>query len=417
MTTQLDTDATGSGESFDPMRQFQEVAGDVRDPYPMLHGLREAGAVLNMTIGAEAGQKVDPRAPKMPPVYTVTTYEMVHRVLNDNETYSSKGYEVFMGPVLGHTILEMDAPEHPRHRALVASAFRPRVVEQWRTELIERTVHEMLDKVVAEGKADLVAALTFPLPIKVILRILGLPDSDWPKFHTWSMELISVTQDWERAIAASGKLADYFKKVIEERRREPRDDLISRLVEAEVDGHTLSDDEIYPFLRLLLPAGAETTYRSTSNLLYGLLTHPEMLDAVRKDRSLLPQAIEEGLRWEPPLLFIQRQATREVELGGETIPEGAMVAIVLGAANRDPARWPDPDEFDIYREPRQHIAFGAGPHLCLGTHLARMETKAMINGILDRLPNLRLDPEADDPHIHGLTFRSPSSLPVLFDPS
>jgi len=171
---------------------------------------------------------------------------------------------------------------------------------------------------------------------------------------------------------------------------------------------------------LLLPAGAETTYRSSGNLLYGLLTHTDQFDAVRNDRSLIPQAIEEGLRWEPPLLFIMRTAKTDTKLGDIEIPAGANMGVAIGAANRDPDRYPDPDTFDIYRDARQHIAFGAGPHICLGQHLARLETRIALESVFDKLPNLRLDPDAmatEDPHIHGLTFRSPTSLPVLFDPS
>jgi cytochrome P450 len=251
----------------------------------------------------------------------------------------------------------------------------------------------------------------------VIARILGLPEADWPRFVRLSTELIAVMRNWDRALAASRELRGYFADIITERRRNTRDDLVSQLVRAEVDGHQLSDDEIYPFLLLLLPAGAETTYRSSSNLLFGLLTHPDQLDAVRADRSLVPQAIEEALRWETPLLTVARVATEDVELGGVKIPEGGFVAVSLGAANRDPGRYSDPDAFDIFRDAKQHISFGDGPHRCLGMHLARLETSVLLNAVLDRLPNLRLDPAAEDPHIHGLIFRSPPDLPVQFDPA
>jgi cytochrome P450 len=205
--------------------------------------------------------------------------------------------------------------------------------------------------------------------------------------------------------------------VLDDRRRSPRDDLVSELVRAEIDGDVLADEEIYSFLMLLLPAGVETTYRSTGNLLHLLLTHPDQLEAVRADRSLLPQAIEEGLRMEPPLLLTSRLAIRDGELGGVPVKAGAFVTPMLGAANRDPRRYPEPDRFDIFRDPKQHISFGNGPHMCLGMHLARMETRIAIDALLD-LPNLRRDPEAwarDDAHIHGQIFRSPTSLPVLFD--
>lgn len=405
-------------ESYDPVEQFSQVAGDVRDPYPYLAEQREKQPVVKVMVGEAMGQKIDRNAPRLPQVFTVFSRALVQEVLADNERFSSSGYRIVMGPVMGHTILEMDAPEHPRHRTLVAKAFRQRVLDRWSDTVVQRTVDDLVDRFAGQGRADLVRRLTFPFPVQVIARILGLPEHDWPQFQRWSIELISVAQNWERGLAASRALREYFAVVVAQRRAGPRDDLISQLVTAEVDGHVLDDEEIFSFLRLLLPAGAETTYRSSGNLLFGLLTHPEQLEAVRADRSLLPQAIEEGLRWEPPLLFIQREAARDLSLGGVDVPAGALVAVCLGAANRDPAYVAgDPDAFDIFRDARQHISFGSGPHMCLGMHLARLETRVLLDSVLDRLPNLRLDPAADDPHIHGLTFRSPTALPVLFDPA
>ena len=168
-------------------------------------------------------------------------------------------------------------------------------------------------------------------------------------------------------------------------------------------------------MRFLLEAGAETTYRSTSNLLFGLLSQPETLAEVCADRSLVPQAIEEALRWEPPLTGIFRGATVDTEVAGIKIPAGAVVAVNVGAANRDESRWDRPDVFDIHRASVPHIAFGYGPHVCLGMHLARVETSIALNAVLDRLPNVRFDPSAEDIHISGSTFRSPRALPVLFD--
>jgi cytochrome P450 len=188
-------------------------------------------------------------------------------------------------------------------------------------------------------------------------------------------------------------------------------------VTAEIDGESLSDEAIYSFLRLLLPAGAETTYRSSGNLLYLLLTHTDQLDAVLHDRSLLPQAIEEALRFEPPLLTINRTTTCEVELGGVTLPAGESITPNLGSANHDETRWENPEVFDIFRSAIPHIAFAHGPHMCLGMHLARLETRALVNRVLDRLPDLALDPGDRDPHILGQIFRSPNCLPVTFTPT
>jgi cytochrome P450 len=278
-------------------------------------------------------------------------------------------------------------------------------------------VDELIGAFAGDGHADLIPQLTFPFPVRVIARILGLPEADWPRFLRLSTELIGVMRNWDRAVAAGQQLRGYFGEIIADRRRHTRDDLVSQLIEAEVDGRRLDDDEIYPFLLLLLPAGAETTYRSSSNLLFGLLSHPDQLDAVRADRDLVPQAIEEALRWETPVLSVARAAAEDVELGGERIRSGALVAVSLGAANRDPGRYPDPDAFDIFRADKQHMSFGDGAHKCLGMHLARLEMRILLNAVLDRLPGLRLDPAAEDPHIHGLLFRSPPNLPVRFDPA
>jgi cytochrome P450 len=267
---------------------------------------------------------------------------------------------------------------------------------------------------VHDGRADLVRQLLFPFPLAVIAALLGLPDEDLPRFHRLAVELIGVTVDFDRAIRASVELKEYFGGILEQRRSAPRNDMISVLATAEQDGQRLEDEDIYAFCRLLLPAGAETTYRSSSNLLFGLLSDPAQLDAVREHRELLPQTIEEGIRWEPPLLIISRTATRDTEVCGVAIPEGATVICNMGSANHDEQRWVDPDRFDIHRPRRPHIGFAHGPHLCLGLHLARMETAVVMHRLLDRLPDLRLDPSAPQPFITGTMFRAPPHLDVVW---
>jgi cytochrome P450 len=401
------------------MRQFAELAGDVRDPYPMLAGIRSDSPVLEVHFGTGSGRmsRLDPKAPGVPSLFTVTSHELAQRVLTDNVRFSSAGYATTIGQVMGRSILQMDPPGHLGHRALVARAFRARVLDQWSDAVIGATISELIDAFAADGCADLIPQLMFPFPVRVIARILGLPESDWPRFLRLSTELIAVMRNWDRAVAAGRELRGYFAGLIADRRRHTREDLVSQLIEAEVGGRRLSDDEIYPFLLLLLPAGAETTYRSSANMLFGLLSDPGLLHAVRADRDLLPQVIEEALRWETPLLTVARTAAEDVELGGVRIPGGGFAAVSLGAANRDPARYPHPDTFDIFRPDKQHISFGDGAHKCLGMHLARLEMRVLLNAVLDRLPHLRLDPSADDPHIHGLVFRSPPNLPVRFDPA
>jgi cytochrome P450 len=407
-------------DEYDPFAVFDEAAGvgQVRDPHPTFHELREQCPVhvgpLHERFGIEMNLDpafVDPsRVP-----HAVLTFDGVQQVLKDGETFSSSGYADSMGLVMGHSILEMDEPEHHRYRSLIQQAFTRKAMERWETDLVRPIVHGLVDDFAERGSADLVRELLWPFPVHVIAGMLGLPRDDLPRFHRKAVELISIGTQIERGLEASQWLYDYFAAVIDQRRAEPRGDVISVLAGAELDGQRLTDEEIIAFLRLLLPAGAETTYRSSSNLMFGLLSNPAQLAALRDDRGVMPQAIEEGLRWEPPLTGIGRTATRDVEVEGVTIPTGAPIQVEMGAANRDPSRWERPDEFDIFRDQQPHMSFAFGPHMCLGMHLARMETTVAVNAVLDRLPNVRLDPDADDPHISGLMFRAPATLPVLFD--
>jgi cytochrome P450 len=320
-----------------------------------------------------------------------------------------------MGLVMGRTILEMDEPEHARYRGLLQKAFSKRALDRWEGELVRPVVSDLIDRFAGRGRADLVRELTFPFPVSVIAGMIGLDEDDYALFHRLAVELISITIDPLRGLRASQGLRDLFARVLAERRRDPRDDLMTVLAQAELDGTRLDDEAIHAFLRLLAPAGAETTYRSSSNLLFGLLTHPDQLEALRSDRSLMSQAIEEGLRWEAPLTAIMRTATRDVTIGDVTIPAGGLVSVNLAAANRDETRYERPDEFDVRRPQKPHMAFAFGAHRCLGMHLARMETSVALNALLDRLQELRLDPAADDVHVTGLTFRSPVALLVLFE--
>jgi cytochrome P450 len=402
------TEPTESVAPFDPFELQDTILGDVRDPFPALAAARRRGAVVAgpPDLFDDDGFEIAPDAPS----FTAYSHEAVTIILRDQEAFSSS----ILADVVGNTILQMSGDEHRCHRALVSSAFRNKALARWEDELVQVVVDELIDRFADAGRAELVRELTFDFPVQVIARILGLPGRDYAMFQRWSIEMLSGIVNWERGQAAARALDAYFAGVLADRRREPRDDLISDLSVAEFDGHTLRDEEIFAFLRLLLPAGIETTYRSSGNLLYALLTHPDQLAAVSGDRSLVQRAIEEGLRWEPPILFLLRNAVQEVEVCGTKIPEGAIVNVCVGAANRDDARYDDPDGFDIFRPPHQHVSFGWGPHMCLGMHLARMETTVAMNAMLDRLPDLRLDPEFEPPFVQGTAFRSPPALHVRF---
>jgi len=412
-----DDERHDGAEERDPFAAFDQAAGAgvVRDPYPIFAEMRRECPVHKGNFGQRFGLPEPESMMSQVGYYTALSYEAVQQVLLDGETFSSSGYAPTVGMLMGHSILEMDEPEHGRYRALIQQAFGLKVMEHWETAIVAPIVNALIDRFAARGRAELVRELTLPFPIQVIAAMLGLPQADLPRFHRWAVELISITVDIGRGIEASQKLRDYFAGVLAERRVEPRDDVISVLAHAELDGQRLTDEEIFAFLRLLLPAGAETTYRSSSTLLFGLLTRPEQLAALRTDRGLMKRAIEEGLRWEPPLTGIARLAMRDCQLAGVPIPAGAVVSVCLGAANHDETRWERPDEFDLFREQKPHMAFAYGAHTCLGMHLARMETRVMMNALLDRLADLRLDPSAEDVHITGLGFRAPRALPVLFD--
>lgn len=398
-------------ELFDPCGDVAIPGGaDTADPYPGFAEARVTSPVTN--VGRVFGEgKTD--------TYFVVTYDDVDRILRDEKTFSARPSGESMREVMGWTILGMDGEEHLRHRSLVAMAFRPKLVNKWDSELIRPLVHELVGKFAPHGRAELIRELFLTYPIQVIARILGLPAEDGPKFENWAVWIIASTVDPAKGASASKALRDYLLPVLAERRANPGDDVISQLVTAELDGERLSDEEILPFLLLLMPAAGETTYRATGNLLWALLTHPEQLEAVRRDRSLLRPAIEEALRWEPPLLILAREATVDTEIAGVPIPKGSHVAISQGAANRDPKFAADPDTYDIHRGIRAHLSFGNGPHICLGMHLARLEMSVVADALLD-LPNLRLDPDAmnsaEPPSIRGMAFRSPTSLPVVFDP-
>ncbi len=403
----------------DPFEEMDQAygAGIVRDPYPVFAEARRESPVYRGTPHDLVGLPLGDEGEDAAPVFTALTHDAVSEVLRDGARFSSTVYDRTMGIVMGHNILSMDEPEHGTYRGLLQSAFTSKALARWQQDLIDPVVTAHIDRFAARGSADLRRELAFPFPITVIAGMLGMPEADLEPFHRWATELISIGFDWERGLRASADLGEYFSGIISERRGRPGDDLVSVLTRAEIEGKALTDDEIIAFLRLLLPAGAETTYRSFSNLVFALLTHRDQLEAVLADRSLIPQAIDEALRWEPPITGIIRVSMCDTELAGVKIPKDAMISVSLAAANRDPSRYEDPDRFDIFRTQRQNIAFGFGAHRCMGMHLARIESEVALDALLDRLEGLRLDPDAEDVHITGFVFRTPTSLPVLFTPA
>jgi cytochrome P450 len=399
---------TGAANEFDPGELQGGLLMEVENVHERLRDARSRNRVMVGSPFAETSSGI------MESGVTVLGYDECQTVLTHPDTYSSSIYSQVMGPVMGRTLLELEGAAHRAARALVSPSFRAALLDRWRNELVEVVVHELIDSFAQRGRAELARDFTFAFPVQVIARIMGLPRQDYPRFQRLSIELLNVVYNWDCGIAASAALTAYFNEILVERRRNPQDDLITMLSQSEIDGTRLSDDEIFAFLLLILPAGVETTYRASGNLLVALLTEPERLDAVRTEPGIMPGAFEEGLRWEPPITTVMRVAAHDCELSGVAIPAGTNISVSVAAANRDPRRYPDPDRFDPARKNIAHLTFGGGPHLCLGMHLARMEAVVAINALLDRLPDLRLDPSAPPPHVTGMAFRSPAALPVEF---
>lgn len=390
-----------------------ETPIDLRDPYPMFERRRREGGVFR---GSVMDWSKTPDSMKPDNLYAAVSFDAVNRVFRDGKVFNSQIYDSTIGLFIGPTILAMEGKKHWEHRNLVSAAFKTRSLARWEPEIVRPVVNGLIDEFIESGEADLVRDFTFEFPTRVIAKLLGLPEEDLPWFRKRAVELISYTINYKRAFEASAALKDYFLDQIEKRRSAPTEDIVGDLVSAEIDGEKLTDEAIFSFLRLLLPAGLETTYRSSGNLLYLLLAHREQFEAVVTDHELIGPAIEEGLRYETPLTTVQRFATEDTEVEGVPIPAGSVIDVCIGSANRDGQRWERSEEFDIFRNRLPHISFAAGEHTCMGLHLARMETRVAVETLLTRLSDIQLVTDAD-PHIHGQPFRSPTALPVTFTPS
>ena len=386
---------------------------DLRDPYPMFARRRCEGGVF---LGSVMDWSKAPQSMVPQNLYAAVSFDAVNRVFRDSKAFNSQIYDSTIGLFIGPTILAMEGKPHWEHRNLVSAAFKTRSLARWEPEIVRPVVNELIDEFIDSGEADLVRDFTVEFPTRVISKLLGLPAEDLPWFRKRAVQLISYNVKYKQAFEASAALKDYFLEQIEKRRSAPTEDIIGDLVSAEIDGEKLSDEAIFSFLRLLLPAGLETTYRSSGNLLYLLLAHRGQFEAVAADHELIGQAIEEGLRYETPLTTVQRFATEDTEVAGVPIPAGSVIDVCIGSANRDEQRWERAEEFDIFRKRLPHISFAAGEHTCMGLHLARMETRVAVETLLTRLSDIQLVTD-DDPHIHGQPFRSPTAIPVTFSPA
>ena len=325
--------------------------------------------------------------------------------------------------LLSHHMLNLDEPDHTRLRTLVNQAFTARMVEQLQGR-VQAIAEDLLDRVAGRGAMDLIEEYAFPLPIIVIAELLGIPPRDRNRFRTWSSALVTPTADAERTarkLAKSGQLMEdfitYLRAIFDARRRAPGADLISSLLQAEEAGDVLSEEELYAMVLLLVVVGHETSVNLIGNGVLALLQHPDQLQRLQADPALLPDAVEEMLRYDCPVERApMRYAAEDVVLGGVTIRRGDAVSVVLGAANRDPGQFAAPDRFDIGRSPNRHLAFGLGIHYCLGAPLARLEGRVAVGALLQRLPGLRLAIPASElrwrshPIMRGLR-----RLPVVWD--
>jgi cytochrome P450 len=319
--------------------------------------------------------------------------------------------------VLGRNLQCMRGEEHKRNRALVSPAFRQRLMPGLVEPLLGPVAHELIDRFEASGEADLVADFTKRYPFIVINRLLGLPVHSEDEVRRWALTMLDIQQEHQAAMKASHEFMAFVDPFLQQRRTDPGDDLLSTLATTEVEGERLTDEEIFNFLRLLFPAGADTTYLGLGNTLHSLLTNPEQLAIVQSDLAEHARwAAEEGIRLDPPTAWIPRRSPADVTWHGIDVPAGTSVMFGVMSANRDPLVYEDPDEFRVERRPGLVTTFGFGTHFCLGAHLARAELDTALQVLLSRLPGLRLrttDGVRITGTIHHL-LRGPTSLPVAF---
>lgn len=363
--------------------------------------------------------------------YLISRFEDLRRIFRD-PIFTTDHYAQSMEPIYGRTILQMSGHEHAVRRALVTPAFRGSLFQERYRAVIERNAGELIDSFRHTGRVDIVAEFARVFPVNVIADMLGFDKADHPRFQKWYAAIVDCfgNLSGDPEIAAGGvrtreELGEYIFPVIRDRREHPREDLLSDLCAAEVDGTTMSDEDIRAFASLLLVAGGETTDKAIGSLFHNLATHPEQLAAIRADRSLIPAALAETLRLTPPVQIIQRQVSEDVEIAGGRVTAGNIVTCLIGSANRDPRAFRNPDDFDIRRTDlstktaftaaADHLAFSLGRHFCLGAMLSLAEVEVATNQLLDAMPDMRLA-EGATVGEQGVFVRGVPTLPLEFTP-
>ncbi|HEV3444547.1 MAG TPA: cytochrome P450 [Gemmataceae bacterium] len=381
-----------------------------RNPYPAYDQMRSSAPVF-----------------RLPPfdLWLILDFEGAKRVLVDHDVFSSDLSHAHGNGNPGEWFIFFDPPRHTKLRALISKAFTPRVVANLEPRIRELS-RQLLDQTIERGEMDLAEDFSVPLPMRVIAEMLGVPAADWPRYKRWSDVILTLANTFSRDEEAARTIEEYravtaemralLPDLIAQRRAAHQDDLLTRLVAAEVDGERLTQAEILGFLQLLLVGGQETTANLLNNAVLCFLENPDQLARLRAAPDLLPSAIEEVLRYRAPVQWMPRATRRDVEMHGQVIPAGKLVLPMIGSANRDPKQFRDAGRFDITREPNQHVAFGHGIHSCLGAPLARLEARIALADFLERVKGFAL--ASDEPweprkalHVHG-----PSRLPIRFTP-
>jgi cytochrome P450 len=347
----------------------------------------------------------------------------VHTVDRTPDVFTGETEPSTLRRTFGQNLLASEGEYHDRVKSIVGPWFRRGAIGHFPDQIITPLADELIAGFSERGEVDLVAEFAEPLSVRVLRRATGLAEVEDDTLRRWFMGLAEGAANFEAdpekqaiADATSSEVNETIEPILERLEREPNDTLLSSMVHTRIDGHGLARREIESNLKVMIVGGLQAVSDAIATAVWALLLHPDQAERVRADQQFIRPAVEEALRWHSPVGTSTRQTTREAELCGVTLPEGALVAAVLASANRDPRYWENPDEFDVRADRKSHLAFATGPHVCVGALLARMETQTALKLLLERLPALRLDPERP-PVFEGWEFRSPQHMHLLFDPS
>jgi len=348
------------------------------------------------------------------PCHVITQDAALRAAFPDNDVFPGhRMYQASFEPAIGESFIsDPDPSSHLRYRKLATPSFRSRAVSRYAETGLVELAHELVDTLEGRDEFDLVEEFTSRFPYLVITRLLGLPREREEEFHAWALALLTFRDEPERAMKARRELSAFLAPVVEERRRAPREDVISELIQSEVDGRGLSDDEVFSHIRLLFPTGGETTHGALGNLLYALLSHEGEWQRIVEEPRRIEAAVEEGLRWETPIAVLPRMSgSQPVDFQGTRIEPDSWMLFAIAGANRDPGLLNDPDRFDPDREQPANLVFGRGPKSCPGSHLARRNMSVALAVLAERMPGLELlDPGAAQPR--RTVLRSPDALRV-----